>query len=306
MAATAPARATLAAHLKPEEWKADPDCPEQNLLSFEKYCKKFKKWLNITGMADEREDIIWDMLTIAGGDDMEDLLAQQANVNMVHQPAIQADANVNPPVQGRNERRADTWDVGVEKVRQAINRTTNPVMSRLKLWYEMPQEDPLDTWLSKLKKQAKRVTWEGYNWEAAMLDAICFQTSDSQWRHKILSQKMTLQEAIDWGRTNLHTKVKNKKMESATGGNGSNGESVGRVTAGCSKCGFDTHRTGKCPAQGKSCYKCGGKDHFGTAPARKPSPQNPLNPAQTRRRKRRRRKRARPRRTTKRKRRARA
>ena len=60
------ARAQLAAHLKPDVWKSDPDCPENNLLSFEKYCKQFRKWLNITGMTGEREDIVWDMLTMAG------------------------------------------------------------------------------------------------------------------------------------------------------------------------------------------------------------------------------------------------
>ena len=263
------ARATLAAHLKPEEWKSDPDCPEQNLLSFEKYLKRFRKWLNITGMTDEREDIVWDMLTMAGGEDMEDLLGQQAQVNMIHQPEIQLDNRAQPPIQGRREIRADTWEVGIEKVRQAINKTNNPVMSRLRLWYEMPQGDNLDQWINKIKKQSERIIWQGYDWKQAALDAICFQTNDSQWRHKILSQKMTLQEAIDWGRTNVHTRVKTKKLETTTGGNGNGNKdkSIGRVTAGCNKCGFDTHRTGKCPAIGKGCYKCGGKDHFGTAPA---------------------------------------
>ena len=61
------ARATLAAHLKPEEWISDPDCPEQNLLSFEKYCKRFRKWLNVTGMTDEREDPSSQGRTCQGG-----------------------------------------------------------------------------------------------------------------------------------------------------------------------------------------------------------------------------------------------
>ena len=148
------ARATLAAHLKPEEWKSDPDCPEQTLLSFDKYCKRFKKWLNITGMTNEREDVVWDMLCMAGGNDMEDLLTHQAQVNMIHLPEIRADNQAQPPIQARREIRADTWDIG-----QAINKTTNPVMSRLKLWYEMPQGDSLDAWINEIKKQAERITW---------------------------------------------------------------------------------------------------------------------------------------------------
>ena len=139
-------RAALAAHLKPEEWKANPDCPEQNLLSFDKYCKRFRKWLNITGMTGVREDIIWDMFTMAGGEELEYLLTQQAQVNTIHQLAQQADANACPPIIQQNEVRADTWEVGIAKVRDAINTMTNPVMARLRLWYEMPQEgeDNLD------------------------------------------------------------------------------------------------------------------------------------------------------------------
>ena len=85
------ARATLAAHLKPTEWKSDPDCQEQNLLSFDKYCKWFQKWLNITGMMDECEDVVWDMVCMTGGEDMDDLLTHQVMVNMIHLPEIRTD-----------------------------------------------------------------------------------------------------------------------------------------------------------------------------------------------------------------------
>ena len=88
----------MAAHLKPEEWKADPDCPEQNLLSFEKYCKRFRKWVNITGMAAEREDVIWDLFCMTGGEELEDLLSQQAGVNMVHLEERRANGQANPPI----------------------------------------------------------------------------------------------------------------------------------------------------------------------------------------------------------------
>ena len=109
-------RAALAAHLKPEEWKADPDCPENNLLSFDKYCKRFQKWLNITGMTGVRADIIWDMFFMAGGEELEDLLTQQTGVNMVHEPARQANAQANLSILQRNEIPADTWEDGIAKV----------------------------------------------------------------------------------------------------------------------------------------------------------------------------------------------
>ena len=74
-------------------------------------------------------------------------------------------------------------DIRIEKVRHAINKTKNPVMSRLRLSYEMPQGDSLDAWINEIKKQAERILWDGYNWKQAALDAIYFQTSDSHWRH---------------------------------------------------------------------------------------------------------------------------
>ena len=77
----------------------------------------------------------------------------------------------------------------------------------------MPQTDNLDQWLVEISKQAERINWDGYDAETAELDAICFQTMDGQWRHKIMSQKMSLQDAIDYGHTSVHTKVKNKKLE---------------------------------------------------------------------------------------------
>ena len=268
----AASRAAMAAHMKPGEWKAQPECPEQNLLSFDKYCKRFRKFLNITDMAGQREDVIWDMFCMTGGEELEDLLTVQAGVNMVHLEERRANALANPPIAQRDAAPADTWEVGIAKVRAAIDKTITPVMQRLKLWYESPQGDNLDIWLNDLVKQGERINWDDYKMEQAVLDAICFQTTDMKWRHKILSEKLTLQEAIDYGRTSLHTRTKTKKLEDATNGK-TQEESLGRVNRGkgaanpCKKCGFDSHMSGKCPAAGKECYRCGGRDHFGHAPA---------------------------------------
>ena len=80
-----------------------------------------------------------------GGEDLEDLLDQTARVNMVHLPARQANAQAVPPIEQRNEVRADSWELGLQKVRAAINKTITPVMLRLKLWYETPQGDNFDS-----------------------------------------------------------------------------------------------------------------------------------------------------------------
>ena len=74
------------ASLKPEPWKANPECPEQNLISFQKYTKRFLKWLNITGMTGQRNDIIWDMLCMAGGKQMRTYFCTEARCRCSTRP----------------------------------------------------------------------------------------------------------------------------------------------------------------------------------------------------------------------------
>ena len=95
--------------MKPDEWKSQPDCPEQNLLSFDKYCKKFMKWLNITDMTGQREDVIWDMFCLTGGEELEDLLTVQAGVDIIHLPERRGGENP------RQEKKADSWEVGIRR-----------------------------------------------------------------------------------------------------------------------------------------------------------------------------------------------
>ena len=184
---------------------------------------------------------------------------------MIHLEERRANAQAVPPIIHRAEVRADTWAVGIQKVREAIDKTITPVMQTIKLWYETPQGDNLDAWVSDIKKQTERIDWNDY-------DTICFQTTDSKWRQKILSERLTLQQAIDYGRTSIHTRAKTKKLEDVANGKAQE-ESLGRVgnakssSSACKKCGFDSHMSGKCPAAGKECYRSGAKDHFGHAPA---------------------------------------
>ena len=110
----------------------------------------------------------------------------------------------------------------------------------------------------------RRESRDDYDADQAALDAICFQTTDTKGRHKILSERLTLQEAIDYGRTSVHTRIKNKKMEDIANGKGIE-EGVSRVgssnTKGdakdnaCKKCGFESPMSGKCPASRKDCYR---------------------------------------------------
>lgn len=55
-----------------------------------------------------------------------------------------------------------------------------------------------------------------------------------------------------------------QKKEKVTTHTGNSGRPAGERQAECTRCGYSGHRSfeEKCPAKGKTCLKCGGKDHF--------------------------------------------
>ena len=87
----------------------------------------------------------------------------------------------------------DAWEVGIKKMRQSIMADTNPAMTRFHLTQEMTQGDWYITkWAVELKIQAKRITWNDYDWKSAALDALIFQIESKTWKDNVLKEHMTL------------------------------------------------------------------------------------------------------------------
>ena len=194
--------------------------PEDNLVRFNEYVKKFRRWMefmDMGGWADERK---WAMLAMVGGPQMDKLIEYHGKVNVIRQAGrqeIRANPTANPPVLGQPAVEAlvpDTWEVGIKKIRDAITASTNPAMAKLQLFYKSPQGDmSVDDWAYELCKIAKRVDWPSQTEDQAVLDAIMFQTSSDKWREKILAERYTLEEALNYGRVYVFTKEASKMVK---------------------------------------------------------------------------------------------
>ena len=188
----------------PERFVWGDKDPQQLLHNWTKYEKNFKVFLranNLNGRDDESRIAL---LMSVGGEDVYDLVERIGRVQLeevLEIPEVVQGMGVaaRPRVPGML---ADTFQQALDKISAGIVALTNPLMERMKLFCQMPQEDlGFDVWAKELVKQGRRINWTGYDWETAVLDAIIFQTTDTKLRAKSLAQKFTLTQALEWGRT---------------------------------------------------------------------------------------------------------
>lgn len=76
----ASSRQLIAGALRPAEWHPVEDNPEENLMSFKKFEKSFSKWYRISKFEETEIEAKWDLLTMVGGTDMEDMVEEIAKV----------------------------------------------------------------------------------------------------------------------------------------------------------------------------------------------------------------------------------
>ena len=89
----AAAQNAVAAAINPGPWTKILDNPDQALISFERYIRIFKRYLNVSGHKNLSVDQWWDLLIYVGGPDMEDLIVHNAKVQTEarpHQPMVNA------------------------------------------------------------------------------------------------------------------------------------------------------------------------------------------------------------------------
>ena len=271
--------ATFEALLSPGLFRTKDKDPEQFLQDWDLYVKAMEHFLVATGKEDVTDRVKLSVLQSVGGPDVVDLVEVVGNVQQRDIPAILAVAPAQgvAAVQGVAGVPADDWETALRKIREGIIARTNQAMSRLKLYQEMHQGDQMFVlWSKEVIKQAKRVDWSGYGWEAAARDAILFQTVDGKLRQKILAQDMTLDQAIAWGKANEDSRKKADRVEKATGSK--NGEmrrlkeklrrmetddkkSSGNKSP-CKTCTREHNPEQTCWGLKATCYDCDKEGHF--------------------------------------------
>ena len=210
----------MATLMNPGVFKRKPESPEETLVLLTEYLESFTEWMVITGLHEYTDYQKWALLSATGGPVMRDLLKHESGVEWRQRDRVQAvlyqAARVADPthnVAARDEIEAqdeipaivpDTWEVGVAKLKKAVTKDTNPVISRYHLFQEMPQGDwDINKWAIELEKQAKRCDWSKYTWKEACTDAILFQMTSKTWRDKALHEQWTFQKIVEWGRKNV-------------------------------------------------------------------------------------------------------
>ena len=265
----------LAMMLKPEQLvvkkKGDP---EQLSKDWEDYIKVFKEFLEATGVAGDHANPevgntpcsackkAKNMLRLVGGEQVRTLFDHVGMVEDKH-----------------------SWTEALEKVSKGIQKQTNQAAARFKLMQKMPQSDScFAEWYPRVKEQADRCIWAGYDGSKAARDAILLQTQDKKLQQKILAEDLSYADTVKYG---LALEQGRKKVEEInTNRNKHEDSRVARLeeqvrrlqtkpgTSGsCQTCTRPTHAEGECPGKKVECFSCGLMGHFkGSAACKKKKP----------------------------------
>ena len=203
------------------------------------------------------------MLLFRGGEDMQNLFD---HVGMVVE--------------------ADTFDQAINKITNALKGRTNNVVQRNFLLTRHPQgTKSFEKWSMEISNAAKLIDYTNFDWKMAAVDAMVLQTSNPRLREKALNDNANYENFMKIG----VAKEQSEKGAAQLLGSSNQGTlsvkeedvrklqddvkklrfKVNNETAGkirCQRCGYDRcPGPKKCPANGKTCSKCGGTNHFAQA-----------------------------------------
>ena len=173
--------------LKPAQFKSVKDGdPETLLQDFEEYVEMMEKFFTTTGAdgvhTQNHDDCVAckkqkAMMTLIGGKQMDGLFKHTGVV-------LEADA----------------YTAAIAKVRAGIAAQTNQSMARYKLMREMPQSGRVfSEWWPKIKEQADRCVWTGYDAKMAASDSILQQCDDKKLQKRIIAENLSFENIVKMG-----------------------------------------------------------------------------------------------------------
>ena len=257
--------------------------PEVLFYEFKKYVENFKEFLVVSRAGGNHSEnhvapcegckISKSCLRLMGGEEMKMLFE--------HVGKVEED---------------DTFADALTKIESGIKKQTNQSTARFKLFQQSPQGGvAFGGWCYKLKEQADRIAWEGYDAKIAARDAILYQTDDKKLQKKILTEDLSYDDTVKFG---LAMEQNAKKVENIRGATETREEiaalkenwrsilpeelvraldwkdkgkggarSKTSKTKKCQTCPFPTHNEeGKCPGKNVECFACKQMGHMKFAP----------------------------------------
>ena len=164
---------------------------------------------------------------------------------------------------------ANKLDPVIQKFEDYCSPKKNTTFERYVFFSRKQKEsEPFEQWLTELKMLANSCEFETLR-DSLIKDAIVLGVHDVHVKDRLLREKdLKLDRAIEVCKASETSKLQLKELDSTCLGSGA--ASVSRKPmskqnvkqiADCKFCG-GSHPQGKCPAYGKNCNKCKGKNHF--------------------------------------------
>ena len=182
----------------------------------------------------------------------------------------------------------ENYETVLEKFDGYSKPRKNTVYERYRFWKRDQGDESIDQWVLELRSRAKTCEF-GDQKEFMIRDKIVFGINDERVKERLLREAdLDLRKALDICRAAESSKQQLASMSDNTsqsqinavgtkkGGHaygGARGKDTGQRDSGKhengqrrqhKKCGYcgNKHRPKKCPAYGKTCAKCQGKNHF--------------------------------------------
>ncbi|XP_054918602.1 uncharacterized protein [Dermacentor andersoni] len=127
---------------------------------------------------------------------------------------------------------------------------------------DQKEGEPFNDWLIELKILAKNCEF-GLLEDRMLRSRIVLGVQDKRLQQKLLAENPSYQKTVEICRIEEQGKQHFQEISAATGGAQTTiVNSVAREKKLCSRCGYQMHLGGNCPARGKNCTKCGAQNHF--------------------------------------------
>lgn len=199
-------------------------------------------------------------------------------------PEVKDGEEQSEPTVGRYVlRRKSEYELMVGRLNDFFDPKQNPTYER-HVFRKMKQEkhETFEMFLIRLRTQAERCDFQD-QFDSHVKDQLTEKCSSTLLRRKILERgEDTLEQIVKMARS-IEAATRQQEAITDKEENKSGSEEVCKIepnkdrrfktnrfhrntnqTIECHRCGFKGHKAmdSKCPAKGKTCAKCGGRDHF--------------------------------------------
>ena len=277
----------------------------RKLTLFDDWLEEAENRMEYIGTSTDKEKII--LLKTWGGTEIKDLIKAQsslANTTNQKEKVLKSNGNLEdistnvhdnmPPLE---EDDTSSYKMLIDSIRAYLTKMVNRTMAMHQLMKTKQGSRPWNEFVKDLETKARSLNFDKkpYTTEEAIKDAAIFGMNDSKMMEKALAEDPNIDELTRWcqaresGRedaANLKNNSSVKKtaptdtqidemletlkvMKMKKAGKFSNRNN--RKSSSCQRCNSN-HEPNRCPSNGRTCYTCGGANHFsGSEACPKPS-----------------------------------